>query len=134
MNNCPAQFNCPNFTMTLDSFDPITNRFVDVGAGGPAPFTFEVSSNVSWLQFSTKQGSISPDTPEQRVWISVDWTQVEAGDNFAEIIFIPSAADGPGLTLGMRTANVGVDFVATKLNTSEDFHGTSNGDLGSRAS
>ncbi|KAK7447069.1 hypothetical protein VKT23_014281 [Stygiomarasmius scandens] len=123
MNNCPALFNCPNFTMTLDSFDPITNRFIDVGAGGPAPFTFEVSSNVSWLQFSTKQESISPDTPEQRVWISVDWTQVEAGDNFAEIIFIPTAADGPGLTLGMRTANVGVDFVATKLNTSEDFHG-----------
>ncbi|THV03531.1 hypothetical protein K435DRAFT_747803 [Dendrothele bispora CBS 962.96] len=123
MNNCPAQFSCPNFTMTLDSFDPITNRFIDVGAGGPAPFTFKASTNASWLHLSTTQGSISPDNLEERVWLSVDWDQVQDGDNFAELVFTPSAADGPGLTVGMRTAAVGVNFVATKLNVSNNFHG-----------
>ncbi|KAK7447068.1 hypothetical protein VKT23_014280 [Stygiomarasmius scandens] len=117
-NNCDG-----GCALTLDSFDPITNRFFDVGAGGPAPFTFNVSTNVSWLKFSATQGSISPDNSEQRVWVSVDWDQLDAGDNSARITITPSASDGPGLTLGMRHASATVPFMATKLSAPGNFSG-----------
>ena len=63
--------------MTLDSFDPIKDRYVDVSAGGPAPFEFTVTTNVSWVKLSDTKGSISPDGPEKRIFISVpDWSEV----------------------------------------------------------
>ncbi|KAF5366744.1 hypothetical protein D9758_006544 [Tetrapyrgos nigripes] len=116
-NNCAQGYSCPVPTLTLDNFDPFANRYVDIGAGGPTPFTFTVSANVSWLKFSTTQGSISPDRSEQRVWISVgDWDQLEGGDIAAKITFAASATAAPGLTLQMRNMSVAVDFVATKNN------------------
>ncbi|KAK7447067.1 hypothetical protein VKT23_014279 [Stygiomarasmius scandens] len=123
MNNCGQGYDCPDFTMSLDSFNPMQNTFIDVGAGGPAPFMFNVSSNVSWIQFSDTQGSISVDMPEKRIWVSVDWDQVETGNTSAKITLTPSAEDGPNLTPEMRTASVGFNFIATKMSTSDDFHG-----------
>jgi hypothetical protein len=113
--------------MTLDNFDPITNRFVDVGTGGPTPFTFSVSTNASWLNLSTTHGSLSPDQPEERVWISVaDWDQLEEGDNTAHITFAASAPDAPGLTLQMRNMGVGITFIATKNVAAGNFTGACN--------
>lgn len=105
--------------MTLDNFSPIANRFVDVGAGGPQPFTFTVSSNVSWLQFSPAKGSISPNTTEQRVFISVDWSKLSTGDSFAQIDFNASA---PGeFPLGPESEPM--FFVATKNTVTSGFKG-----------
>ena len=105
--------------MTLDNFSPIANRFVDVGTGGPQPFTFTVSSNVSWLQFSPAKGSLSPSNPEQRVFISVDWSKVGAGDSFAQVNFNATA---PGeFPLGPESTPM--FFVATKNAVSSGFKG-----------
>ncbi|KAF8900162.1 hypothetical protein CPB84DRAFT_1847412 [Gymnopilus junonius] len=118
-NQCAQGYSCPPFTMTLDNFSPISNRFVDVGAGGPQPFTFTVSSNVSWLQFTPSKGSISPNAPEQRVFISVDWSKLSAGDSFAQINFNATA---PGeFPLGPESEPM--FFVATKNAVAGGFKG-----------
>ncbi|KAF5366813.1 hypothetical protein D9758_006550 [Tetrapyrgos nigripes] len=123
-NDCPAHFSCPDPTITLDNFDPIFNRFVDLGSGGPTSFTFTVSSNVSWLNLSATQGNLSPDHPEERVWISVaDWDQLEEGDNTAHVTFAASAPPAPGLTLQMRNMSVGMTLIATKKVVSGNFSG-----------
>ena len=77
MNNCAQGYGCPNPTITLDPYIPFQNRYIDIGAGGPQPFTFTVTTNVSWIDLSLISGSISPSGPEQRVYVSVkDWSQV----------------------------------------------------------
>ncbi len=82
--------------MSLDSFVPFGNRYIDVSAGGPAPFTYAVTSNVSWLQFSQTKGSISPDAPEQRVFVSADWSKI-TGAETATITFTAAATNQPAL-------------------------------------
>ena len=82
--------------MTLDSFVPFGNRYIDVGAGGPAPFTWTATSNVSWLQISPSQGSISPSNPEQRVFLSVDWSEVDDAQ-YALVNFNAVASGQPNL-------------------------------------
>ena len=104
--------------MTLDNFSPIQNRYIDVGAGGPTPFTFTVLSNVTWLKVSTSRGIISPNTPEQRVLVSVpDWSQLDEGENGAMVTFTATASDQPALV-------VPIFFIATKNTPSSGFKGT----------
>lgn len=103
--------------MTLDNFSPIQNRYIDVGAGGPTPFTFTVLSNVTWLKVSTQRGSISPNTPEQRVFVSVpSWNQLNEGENNAVVTFTATASGQPALV-------VPVIFIATKNTPSSGFKG-----------
>ncbi|KAF8894306.1 hypothetical protein CPB85DRAFT_1330172 [Mucidula mucida] len=105
-------YNCPPPSVLLDSFDVFGTRFVDVGSGGPASFTFNVSSNASWLL-------ISPDAPEQRVFASVtDWDALPEGDSYAGMTFTVEAAGQPSMS-------VVVGFVArnTKASLSSDFTG-----------
>lgn len=85
-------YNCPPPTVTLDPFDAFQNRYIDVGAGGPAPFTFTVTSNATWVKLSPTRGSISTSNPEQRVFASVpDWSKLAAGANFATLTFTATA-------------------------------------------
>ncbi|KAK0200680.1 glycoside hydrolase family 115 protein [Desarmillaria ectypa] len=84
-NQCAQGYNCPPPTVVLDSFDTFQNRYVDVGAGGPVPFTFSVTTNVSWIVLNATRGQISPEDPEQRVYISVsDWNTLDGGDSYAK--------------------------------------------------
>jgi hypothetical protein len=116
-NDCAQQYSCPNPTVTLDNFSPITDLYFDVGAGGPAPFTFTVTSNVTWLKLSASKGSISPDAPEQRIFVSVaDWDNLDAGSNEAEINFTATASGQPQLI-------VPVTFIAIKNVPSSGFKG-----------
>ncbi|KAG6856193.1 hypothetical protein H0H87_006733 [Tephrocybe sp. NHM501043] len=90
---CAQGYNCPPPTVTLDSYSPFGNGYVDVGAGGPAPFTFTATSSASWVSISTPQGSISPSNPEQRVYLSVkDWNALAVGTNTATITFKATSA------------------------------------------
>ncbi|KAI0369314.1 hypothetical protein BV20DRAFT_1113770 [Pilatotrama ljubarskyi] len=89
VNNCAQGYGCPNPALTIDPFVPTGNRFVDVGAGGPTPFTFTVTSNASWVNISPSKGSISPSSPEQRVFLSVDWSKV-SGVQTAVLTFTAS--------------------------------------------
>ncbi|PSR81818.1 hypothetical protein PHLCEN_2v6249 [Hermanssonia centrifuga] len=104
-NQCAQGYSCPPPTMSLDSFVTFGNRYIDVSAGGPAPFTFTVTSNVSWLQLSQTKGSISPSSSEQRIFVSADWSQI-TGTEIATITFTATAANQPPLvqTVGF-TAN-----------------------------
>ncbi|KAF8176262.1 hypothetical protein BJ912DRAFT_1024351 [Pholiota molesta] len=102
-NQCAQGYSCPPPSITLDNFSPISNRYIDVGAGGPAPFTFTTSSNVSWLT--------------QRVFISVpDWSKLSAGVNSAQITFTATSSSQPALA-------VPVMFYATKNTQQADSKG-----------
>lgn len=90
--------------MSIDSYVPAGNRFVDVAAGGPTPFTFTATSNASWLDISPAKGSISPNSPEQRVFLSVDWSKVTG----VQSTVINFAAD----VQGQSTMSVTVTFTA----------------------
>ncbi|KAJ7866061.1 hypothetical protein B0H14DRAFT_2347693 [Mycena olivaceomarginata] len=92
---CSNGFNCPPPTLNIDQFDPIPNRFIDVGAGGPTPFTFTAVSNSSWLTVSPTHGSISPANPEERVFASVDWTKLPEGLSSANITFTAVSGSPP---------------------------------------
>ncbi|KAJ6625989.1 hypothetical protein B0H10DRAFT_2430075 [Mycena sp. CBHHK59/15] len=92
---CGQMFNCPPPTVNIDQFDPIPNRFIDVGAGGPAPFTFTATVNASWLTLSATHGSISPSNTEQRIFATVDWSQLPAGLSEAAINFTATSGNPP---------------------------------------
>lgn len=118
MNNCAQGYNCPNPTMTLDPYIPFQNRYIDIGAGGPQPFTFTVTTNVSWLDLSVTSGSISPSVPEQRVYVSVkDWSQVS--DTEAAVVNINATSPEQSML------NVPVTFVANHTIPANDFTGES---------
>ncbi|KAF4611503.1 hypothetical protein D9613_003870 [Agrocybe pediades] len=116
-NQCAQGYGCPPPTVTLDNFSPIADRFIDVGAGGPTPFTFTVKSNSAWVKLSATQGSISPSNPEQRIFVSVpDWSKLKAGSNSAQITFTATAEGQPSLS-------VPVTFAATKNTPASGFKG-----------
>jgi hypothetical protein len=101
----------------LDNFSPITDRYFDVGAGGPTPFTFTATSNATWVKLSTTHGNISPKSPEQRVYVSVpDWTQLKDEMNTAQINFTAKASGQPDLS-------VSVFLNAQKNNVASGFKG-----------
>lgn len=102
--------------MTLDPYIPFQNRYIDVGAGGRQPFTFTVTTNVSWLDLSLTSGSISPSAPEQRVYVSVkDWSQVSG----AEAAVVNFNATCPGQPM----LNVPVTFIANHTVPASNFAG-----------
>ncbi|PFH48837.1 glycoside hydrolase family 115 protein [Amanita thiersii Skay4041] len=121
-NQCSLGYNCPPPTITLDSFDPIQDRFVDVGAAGPVPFTFTVKVDVEWLDISPSSASVSPQHPETRVFFKVkDWGKLSSGQNTATITFTAvdaSKSKKPQQPLSVRTL-----LHAAKNSVPQDFHG-----------
>ncbi|CCM00715.1 uncharacterized protein FIBRA_02755 [Fibroporia radiculosa] len=119
---CAQGYSCPNPTLFLDPYVPAGNRYVDIGAGGPAPFNFTVSSNVSWLTLSFTNASISSSVPEQRLYASVDWSQVMETD-YGLITLNASVFDQPAesFTIG---------FVANYTEVPENYTGFVEGDGG----
>ncbi|RDB17758.1 hypothetical protein Hypma_001072 [Hypsizygus marmoreus] len=116
-NQCAQGYNCPPPSISLDPFSPFGNRYIDVGAGGPVPFTFKATSNESWVSLSPAQGSISPKSPEQRVFVTVkDWSRLTAGTHTATVTFTATAAKQPPLA-------VQVVFTATKTTLPGSFRG-----------
>ncbi|KAI0354264.1 hypothetical protein OH77DRAFT_1426329 [Trametes cingulata] len=120
VNNCAQGYGCPNPTITIDPFVPTGNRFVDVGAGGPTPFTFTVTSNASWVNISPAKGSISPSSPEQRVFLSIDWGKV-SGVQTAVLTFTASPQ-------GQSKMSVPVTLVANHTVVPSGFKGFVEGD------
>ena len=121
MNDCAAQYSCGPPTLTLDPFVPLGNRFVDIGAGGPTPFNFTVTSNVSWLNISPASGSVSPSNPEVRVFLSVDWDKVD-GVEYANVNFVPTVGFSP--KTGQPNTAQNAFFVANKTVVPSGFTGT----------
>ncbi|GLB44507.1 putative glycosyl hydrolase family 115 [Lyophyllum shimeji] len=116
-NQCAQGYGCPPPSISLDPFAPFGNRYIDVGAGGPVPFTFTATADQPWLALSPAQGSISPSAPEQRVFASVkDWSQLQDGVNTATITFTATAKGQPNL-------KVTVGFTANKNTLPGGFKG-----------
>ena len=102
MNNCAQEYSCPDPTIAIDPFVTSGNRFVDISAGGPTPFTFSTTSNASWVNIESGEGSISPSAPEQRVFLSVDWSKV-SGVQSTKITF---KATVPGQKRALKQATI----------------------------
>ncbi|OBZ74369.1 hypothetical protein A0H81_05491 [Grifola frondosa] len=120
MYDCEQGYSCPNPSVSIDPFVPAGNRFFDVGAGGPTPFTFTATSNASWLKLSPAKGSISPSSPEQRVFASVDWSQV-TGVESAILTFAANVQDQPPMSQV-------INFVANHTVVPSGFKGFVEGD------
>ena len=115
-NQCAAQFNCPPPMLTLDNFVPFNSRFIDVGAGGPLPFTFTATTNATWLKLTPSTGNVSPSNPEVRVEATVNWDSIPVGESFARITFTARPQ-------GQPPASVQAFFVATKNASPNGFRG-----------
>lgn len=114
-NDCAAGYSCSPPTLTLDSYVPFGNRYIDIGAGGPASFTFSLTTNVTWLLLSAAEGNISSSSLEQRVFASVDWSQVSGAQN--ALITITANATGQPSTSQQ------IYFVANHTVAPSDFKG-----------
>ncbi|KAI0049026.1 glycoside hydrolase family 115 protein [Auriscalpium vulgare] len=95
---CANGYSCGPPTMSLDSFTPANSRYVDIGLGGSIPFAFTVTSNESWAKVSVAKGSISAASPEQRVEVTVDWSQVK-GTQIAQILLSATAQNTPPFSM-----------------------------------
>ncbi|KAL5525075.1 hypothetical protein ACEPAF_8944 [Sanghuangporus sanghuang] len=127
VNQCAEGYNCPLYSLNLDRYAPIQEKYVDVGAGGPNAFTFTATTNVSWLTLMPTEGSISPSNPEIRVEGTVDWSQVPASNGSqAAAIYFNATLEGQDEVKQSTT----VYFVATNYNVSEGFSGFVEGDGG----
>ncbi|EJT96994.1 hypothetical protein DACRYDRAFT_59782 [Dacryopinax primogenitus] len=93
--DCSQMYSCPTSSMLpFDTYGPVT-RWVDISAGGPAMFNWTASSNVTWLSISQTSGTIVPvsgTNTTTRIWLSVDWSQVNASVGYAQINFQSSSA------------------------------------------
>jgi lysophospholipase L1-like esterase len=63
---------------SLPAFDAFNRqrRFVDVFNRGKGPLKFTAKAGEPWIQLSTAGGPLGED---QRLWVSVDWSKVPAG-------------------------------------------------------
>jgi len=120
---CAAGYSCPNPTLYLDNYVPAGNRYFIIGAGGPSPFTFTATSNVTWLNLTLTGDSVSPSTPEQRVYASVNWDEVTGVVEYALISFNATIPGQPAMSF---TAT----FVAEYNEAPADFVGFVEGDGG----
>lgn len=106
---------CPTAVIFLDTYAPLNSRYIDIGAGGPSPFTFTATSNVSWLTLTPSEGTVSPSSPEMRVEATVDWSRVN-GSQTGQMNFSATAEGQPEM-------KVPVFFVANRTTAPEDYKG-----------
>ncbi|KAG6830103.1 hypothetical protein H0H87_009267 [Tephrocybe sp. NHM501043] len=95
-------YSCPPPTIVIDRYSTFSNIYIDVGAGGPTPFTFTVASSAPWVSISTAKESVSPQNPEQRVYLSVkDWHSLSVGTNTATITVNAISDKNPPLSVSV---------------------------------
>lgn len=73
----------------LPEFDKYFQQdyYIDIFNQGQRPFNWTVSSEPEWLVFKSENGKMEK---EQRLWISIDWKEVPAGNHK-----IPITINGP---------------------------------------
>jgi len=120
-NNCAQGYSCPAPTMlTLDPFNPVQSRWLDISAGGPNAFTFSAQSNASWLKITPSKGTISTSNKDQRLELSVDWNSM-SGVGIASVSLSATAK-------GQPVESQQIFFVANKTVTPQGFKGFVEGD------
>jgi len=73
-------------------------RYFDVFNRGRTPFEFAATASDSWIHLSQSSGQIEK---EQRVWISIDWDKVPAGDTTGLVKITGSAGDSVTLKVSV---------------------------------
>ena len=65
-------------TALLPEFDVFSRprRYIDVFNRGLGPFEFQAVASAPWIVLSAARGTVAK---EQRLWVSVDWSQAPAG-------------------------------------------------------
>jgi hypothetical protein len=65
-------------TALLPEFDVFSRprRYIDVFNRGLGPFEFQAAASAPWIVLSAARGTVAK---EQRLWVSVDWSQAPAG-------------------------------------------------------
>ncbi|KAL1720290.1 GH115 alpha-glucuronidase [Schizophyllum commune] len=98
---CAKGYDCGDPTIYIDRYSPSSDRYVDVSAGGPAPFSWNVTSNASWVSTSIEGGDISPDSKEARLYLTVnDWSAVN-GTSYAQLTFVAISSIDDPLTVNL---------------------------------
>ena len=120
--NCRELARCPD--PTFYAFDPYgaKTRWIDIGAGGPKNVQFSVDADSDWIKLSQTSGKIKRDaSTDQRVYVSVDWSQVPTGQDAIDDghVFI-KASDGANVTITVPIIN--------PPQPADDFHGHIQGD------
>lgn len=114
-NQCAQGYNCPPPTLTFDPYLPFGNRYIDIGAGGPNTFKYALKSNVTWLKLSSTSGTITKNSADERIFVSVDWSKVTG----VEAATIQITANATGQTSTSQSVSV----VANHTTVPSDFHG-----------
>ncbi|MBN2013319.1 glycosyl hydrolase 115 family protein [candidate division KSB1 bacterium] len=73
-----------NKSQALPCFNSLYNEshYVEIFNKGTMPFTWEASANQDWIQLSKSTGTTAA---EERIWVSIDWSQAPANDSNGEI-------------------------------------------------
>src|SRR5260370_5647595 len=67
-------------TPVLPVFDAFNQQryYIDVFNRGSTPFAFSATTSAPWILLSASRGTVEK---EQRLWVSVDWTNVPEGSS-----------------------------------------------------
>jgi hypothetical protein len=94
-NQCAQGYSCPPPTILLDAYLPYGSKFLDIGAGGPAAFSWTAGANESWVKLSHASGHVTPGGNETRLLISVDWPALNGTTGYALLTLNASAKGQP---------------------------------------
>lgn len=114
--NPTSDYNNSTLLLNIDPYAPVQKKYIDIFSRGNDEFDFKVSPHNDWVTVSPSTGHISPTSPDQRVYVSVDWSKAPAGYNIGKINITSSSDYG----------NFGMPSVHVVLNNTvipDDFHG-----------
>ncbi|MFI8378180.1 glycosyl hydrolase 115 family protein [Leeuwenhoekiella sp. NPDC079379] len=123
-----------SFADVLPVFNAYTkNRYyIDVFLKGSEPQTWSATPAESWIELSTTSGKLSSENPEERVWVTINWSQVPKGTNKKEAplghdhqLIPPSYKVNSKIdfTTGTSETTVGVSVFNPQFEVLKDFNG-----------
>lgn len=89
-------------SLTMSRFDPYgaSSQWIDIYSVGTSPFTWNISSNASFVSFSLSSGHIvaGENTTDYRIWATFDWEACPPGDGMV-MVNISTTQDNSSLFL-----------------------------------
>ncbi|KAJ5953484.1 hypothetical protein N7454_000380 [Penicillium verhagenii] len=80
----------PGLTLgSMSRYGP-ARRWFDIFTRGTQNIRWTVSGPYPWISFSSTEGVLDPDGDDARIWISIDWDEVESGFGEEALISIKS--------------------------------------------
>ncbi|KAG8892237.1 hypothetical protein FRB99_002857, partial [Tulasnella sp. 403] len=74
-NQCSQGY--PPTLATFDPYQPKLSRYIDISAGGPNSFTWNLKPSDPWIKASKAWGTITYTQPETRVEVSINWGAIQ---------------------------------------------------------